>query len=80
VTLGLRPEHLVLGDGPNGIALRADLSESLGGSTLIYGQTTVGETINLQVPGRRMLDKGEAFSIGFDPTHAYLFDRDGRAF
>jgi len=80
VTLGLRPEHLVLGDGPNRIALRADLSESLGGSTLIYGQTTVGETVSLQAPGRRMLDKGEAFSIGFDPTHAYLFDRDGRAF
>ena len=79
LTLGLRPEHLVLGDGPNRLALQADLSESLGGSTLIYGQTCAGETVTLQTAGRRMLAKGEAFSVGFDPDHAYLFDQNGLA-
>ncbi len=79
ITLGLRPEHLVLDGGPNRLALRADLSESLGGSTLIYGQTPTGETVSLQTAGRRMLGKGEAFSVGFDTAQAYLFDRDGVA-
>ncbi len=81
VILGLRPEHLMLEDGPNRIKLTADLSESLGGSTLIHGQTQPGgETVVLQVPGRRVLDKGETFTAGFDATQAYVFDQHGQAF
>src|ERR1700712_4710751 len=57
VTLGLRPEHLVLDGGKAKIELTADLSESLGGSTLIYGQTRAGETMTLQTAGRRMMRK-----------------------
>jgi ABC-type sugar transport system ATPase subunit len=79
VVVGLRPEHLVLDGGAARIDLTADLSESLGGSTLIYGQTRAGETMTLQAPGRRMLRKGEAVSVGFDPAQAYLFDGSGRA-
>ena len=54
--------------------LRADLSESLGGATLIHGQSPAGETASLQVPGRRMLGKGEGFSVGIDAAQAYAFD------
>ncbi len=79
VILGLRPEHLALEAGGARIDLTADLSESLGGSTLIHGQTRAGETMSLQTPGRRILRKGEAVSVGFDPARAYLFDDDGRA-
>jgi hypothetical protein len=35
--------------------------------------------VSLQVPGRRMLGKGESFPAGFDPAQAYLFDAEGRA-
>ena len=79
VVLGLRPEHLSFGGGPHQIALSADLSESLGGSTLIYGQTRSGETMVLQTAGRRMLSKGEAFTAGFDTEQVYVFDKDGQA-
>ena len=79
LVIGLRPEHLALDGGSARIDLTADLSESLGGSTLIYGQTRAGETMTLQAPGRRMLRKGEAVSVGFDPAQAYLFDGSGRA-
>jgi lactose/L-arabinose transport system ATP-binding protein len=77
--LGLRPEQLLLEDGPCRIALTADLCENLGGATLIHSQTSNGETLVLQTPGRRLLKKGEAFSAGFDPAGAYLFAPDGRA-
>ena len=80
VLLGLRPEHLMLGDGPNRIELAADLSESLGGSTLVYAQTRAAEPVVLQAPGRQTLGKGEAFTAGFDAARAYVFDKDGRAF
>ena len=79
VMLGLRPEHLSLDQGSHRIALTADLSESLGGSTLIYGQTAAGETMVLQTAGRRMLAKGEAFTVGFDAARAYMFDQGGSA-
>ena len=79
VVLGLRPEHISFGGGPNRIELKADLSESLGGSTLIYGQTATGETVNLQTAGRQKLSKGEAFAVGFAAQQAYLFDKAGRA-
>ncbi len=79
VTFGLRPEHIVFQGGPNRIALKADLSENLGGSSLIYGQTAAGEPVTLQAAGRQVLDKGENFVAGFDSKDAYLFASDGRA-
>ena len=80
VLLGLRPEHLMLGEGPNRIELTADLSESLGGSTLVYAQTRAAEPVVLQAPGRQTLGKGVTFTAGFDAARAYVFDKDGRAF
>ena len=80
VLLGLRPEHLMLGEGPNQIELTADLSESLGGSTLIYAQTRAAEPVVLQAAGRQLLGKGETFTAGFDAARAYVFDKDGGAF
>jgi lactose/L-arabinose transport system ATP-binding protein len=79
VVLGLRPEHVVLEGGVNRMALTADLSENMGGSTLIYGQTGDGEAVTLQTAGRRLLHKGESFSAGFDSADAYLFATDGLA-
>ncbi len=80
VLLGLRPEHLMLGDGPNRMELVADLSESLGGSTLVYAQTRAVEPVVLQAAGRQTLGKGETFTAGFDAARAYVFNKDGRAF
>jgi lactose/L-arabinose transport system ATP-binding protein len=79
IVLGLRPEQILLESGANRIALKADLSENMGGSTLIYGQTAAGETLTLQTPGRRILQKGEGFSAGFNASDAYVFAPDGRA-
>ena len=79
VTLGLRPEHLTFGAGENRLALKADLSESLGGSTLIYGQTASGQGVTLQTAGRKILQKGESFSAGFEAAQAYIFDKAGQA-
>ncbi len=79
VTLGLRPEDLTLEAGRNGIGLVADLTESLGGTTLIHAQTPAGETMLLQAPGRVTLAKGERFRVGFDASRAYVFDKAGLA-
>ena len=78
VTLGLRPEHILISDGPNRIELKADLSENLGGSTLIHGRTATGEPVNLQTAGRHALTKGAPIMAGFSATDAYLFDKAGQ--
>lgn len=80
VLLGLRPEHLMLGEGPNRVELTADLSESPGGSTLVCAQTRAVGSVVLQAPGRRVVGKGKTFTAGFDAAQAYVFDKDGRAF
>ena len=79
VILGLRPEHLHLGDGPNRLDLTADLAENLGGSTLLYGQTGSGETVTIQAAGRHAVEKGEALTASFDAEQAHLFDQNDQA-
>ena len=78
VTLGLRPEHLVLGgDMPHALLLRAEFAEHLGGSSQVYAQAPDGETLTIGTPGRATVQRGETLRAGFDPVHAYLFDAKG---
>ncbi len=80
ITLGLRPEQLELGAGrPITLQLSGELSENLGGTSQLYGQTARGENVTVVTPGRHRLSKGEGFTAGLDPAHAYLFDESGRA-
>ena len=80
LTLGLRPEQLVL-DGARAItlSLKGELSENLGGTSQLYGQTERGDNITIVSPVRRHIDKGETLTVGLDPAQAYLFDAQGRA-
>ena len=79
-TLGLRPEHLSLqAAGAARLAMTAELAEGLGGSTLVHGQASTGETVTIAAPGRVSVAGGEALVAGFDPANAYLFDEAGAA-
>ncbi|HET7715524.1 MAG TPA: ABC transporter ATP-binding protein [Bauldia sp.] len=80
ITLGIRPEHLTL-DGPRAVSLNvaAELVENLGGTSQIYVRTERGESLAIVAPGRQHIAKGERLSVGVEPAHAYLFDREGRA-
>ena len=80
LSLGMRPEQIVL-DAPQPITLtlKGDLSENLGGTSQLYGQTVQGEPITVVSPRRRSLGKGEDLVIGIDPAQVYLFGQDGRA-
>ena len=80
VTLGMRPEQLILDDPrPIMLSLTGELSENLGGTSQLYGQTARGDNVTVVSPVRRHLSKGETFRVGLDPAQAYLFDQDGRA-
>jgi sn-glycerol 3-phosphate transport system ATP-binding protein len=69
VTLGIRPEHLTLGD--DGLGVVVDLIEPLGSETLVHGRVG-GEPIAVKVPG--MVMACEAVTVGVQADQAHVFD------
>jgi ABC-type sugar transport system ATPase subunit len=74
VTLGLRPEHLVLSaDGP--IPGKVLAIEQLGSETLIHVEN-ISSTIVVKAGRDNAVDIGETVRLSFDPRHAHLFAAD----
>ena len=81
VTLGIRPEHLDVGeDQPNLAHLTVDLVEQLGADTLIHGHFG-GERSNLTVrlSGIKSMNSGDALHFSVAPEHLHLFDVESGA-
>ncbi len=76
LTLGLRPQHLILqGDGP--LTLQVELVEALGSESVVHG-TLSGEARVLAVlPGQPGLKRGDTIALGFDPAQVHAFDAQG---
>jgi sn-glycerol 3-phosphate transport system ATP-binding protein len=72
VTLGIRPEHLILGG--EGLRLSVDLIEPLGSETLIHGRIIgTGEgTIVVKVSG--LVVPAETVTVGLQADQAHVFD------
>ena len=80
VMLGIRPEHLALGDsGPSALAVRSDFVENLGGAWRIYAKTEQGNAMSIMAPGRHQLSKGDRLTLTIDPLDTYLFNAKGLA-
>jgi multiple sugar transport system ATP-binding protein len=74
VTLGVRPEHLSAGDGWDGFTV--DLVEPMGADNLVWCRD--GDlTVELRLPGDRMMMPGAPVSLAIDPTRISLFAADG---
>ena len=75
VTLGIRPEHLMLdADGP--IETLVQMSEPLGANTLLHGKLTSSEdAITISLPGVHPVgDKSHPMRFTVDPANIHLFD------
>ncbi len=79
VTIGLRPEHLVLGGAAPLLSLTADFAENLGGATQIYANAPDSPTIIVMAGGRPSVRPGEILPVSLGSGHIYAFDADGRA-
>jgi ABC-type sugar transport system ATPase subunit len=80
VTMGLRPEHLMLGGG--GLAIldvSVDYVENLGGTSQLYTRTAGGHTLVAQIPGRLKIEMGDTLRLSVDARHIYLFNAEGHA-
>ena len=78
VVVGLRPEHVKLDLAPSILSLTLDMTENLGGATQLYARSG-DSTVTLLTPGRPPIAPGEVFQAGIDPSHIYLFNKDGLA-
>jgi multiple sugar transport system ATP-binding protein len=75
VEIGIRPQHLRLGEAPIMTTLHVDYAESIGTETYAYG-TIAGadaETI-LHLAEHRHFEPGEAVPIGVAPDVVHVFD------
>ena len=85
LTLGIRPEHLVIGgdDGGNGAHPHArivvNLTEPLGGELFIYGSLQSGEPVTIKQAGQIFIKAGAEIAVSIDPALCHLFDGEGRA-
>ncbi|MCA1323688.1 ABC transporter ATP-binding protein [Herbaspirillum sp. alder98] len=80
VTLGIRPEHMDIGNGlPAGLVREVLLVERLGEQTYVHLEQPGGEPLVAKVPGNARIARGERLRFGIAPDCAYLFDEDGIA-
>jgi len=77
VSVGLRPEHLVI--DPKGDALRVDLTESLGGVSYAYLVSDTGERIVVEERGDERVQEGQRVGLSFEDKRVYLFDAETEA-
>ncbi|MBQ3273045.1 MAG: TOBE domain-containing protein, partial [Solobacterium sp.] len=75
VTLGVRPEHLVISD--QGIAGRVDVSELMGSSCHLH-MTINGKDAIVIVPTAGDVQKyvGQDVHLGFNGAHAHIFSKE----
>jgi multiple sugar transport system ATP-binding protein len=82
LTLGLRPEHLVLCKPEEGLKGKVDLIEELGDSTVVYSELAGSSQIvaaKLQGHQRNNLKAGDAVGVKPLPNTSNLFDANGKA-
>jgi multiple sugar transport system ATP-binding protein len=79
VTLGIRPEHILLGGDAGALLCEAKvhLVEHLGGSTVVYVTTQDGNGLVAMVPGQVPVRLGETIPMRIDPQLCHLFQGDG---
>ncbi|MBD9528704.1 ABC transporter ATP-binding protein [Paracoccus sp. PAR01] len=82
LTLGIRPEHIVVGDG-EGQSLgdaQVELVEHLGGSTVLHVRPRFGaEPLTVVLPGQQPCRNGDRVSLRIDPARCHFFTPEGRA-
>jgi multiple sugar transport system ATP-binding protein len=81
VTLGVRPEHLRVGDGSGPtVPTIVNLTEHLGGVTFFYSTLKSEEALTIEVPGQAFVENGVTVPVRLDPELCHLFDSEGQAF
>jgi len=77
VTIGIRPEDVIVSTTGEGLPVEVDLVEELGADGYLYGHTTINNNrvdIVARVDGRNHPNAGEKVFILPEPNHIHAFD------
>jgi sn-glycerol 3-phosphate transport system ATP-binding protein len=79
VTLGVRPEHLLLDEqAGQGLSLDVEMVEPLGADTLLHGRYGAArEHVTVRLPGHVPAREGERLTFHTDPARLHLFAAEG---
>jgi multiple sugar transport system ATP-binding protein len=77
VTLGIRPEHAELAEGPFAITARS--TEVLGSSTIVHGHDDAGNNFSLALRGISRVATGDRLAVRFPEHFVHVFDDAGIA-
>ena len=79
VVVGIRPEHVELGEGAFELRLTPILIERLGIHTIAYAPLPDGDSFTALFDGEPAIAEGRELRIGIDPAQVHLFDSAGQA-
>jgi len=77
VTVGVRPEDLVISDKGDGLPVEVDVVEELGADGYLYGHAEVaGSRVDIvaRVDGRNHPNPGDKIVVTPAPAHIHAFD------
>lgn len=78
ITLGIRPEHLVLfnEDCEIGLDVTIDIVEHLGSTTFLYANF-ISNNLTIEVSGKNAYRAGDSLRVGTKRSDCYLFNANG---
>ncbi|WP_226783245.1 ABC transporter ATP-binding protein [Oceaniglobus trochenteri] len=81
VSFGVRPEHLALDTTGTSSAfeITVQVVEPLGGETILFGNTSTGETIVVKTPGEVAVTIGDKVKVAPSQPMCHIFDSDENA-
>ena len=80
VTLGIRPEHVALGNSTQSIVRELQWQERLGESTFFFlGNGAGGESLVVKAPGQARAVHGQRVAIALPAAELHVFDERGLA-
>ena len=76
VVLGIRPEHVTLGEAPGSLRVTAkiDRIEQLGAASFLYCTLSSGERLTVHAPGQVGYAGGEQMTVNLPVSETHLFD------
>ncbi|WP_300640487.1 TOBE domain-containing protein, partial [uncultured Oscillibacter sp.] len=81
ITLGVRPSHITLGDGPNTLTATVDVSEMMGSEVHLHANAE-GRDVVVIVPTLDLSSvsfaPGTAIHLSFDGSVCHIFDSAGK--
>ncbi|CZF80537.1 ABC transporter ATP-binding protein [Grimontia marina] len=75
VTVGIRPEHIQIGNGPGfNFEFNSEVVERLGNSTYLFGQYCGEDGFKVHIPGDNAVKAFQTVSLHCSPDDIHLFD------